>query len=142
MGYADEMGRLRHEIDEMRGDRIALKERLNHYAADLRRDMNQQRSTMRQHNSEEAARTKAAMTSFVTNMRSTMRETMGGFQRERDAAHRGWMRPGVMIERAPASAIDPSFHEADRSQPHRPRHSGTGTRFSGGGPDFQDKDRQ
>jgi hypothetical protein len=92
MGFADDMERLRHEIEELRGARIALKNRLNHYAADLRRGMNEQRSTMRQHHAEAAARTKTAMTSFVSNTRRMMRETMGSFQRERDSAHRAWMR--------------------------------------------------
>ncbi len=124
MGFADDMGRLRHEIEEMRGNRIALKNRLNHYAADLRRGMNEHRSTMRRHNTEEAARTRAAMASFVSNTRRMTRETMNSFQRERDAAHRGWMRAGARIEVPPPATIDTSLHEADRTHPHRTRHSG------------------
>ncbi len=92
MGFADDMGRLRHEIEEMRSARIALKNRLNHYAADLRSGMNEQRSAMHQHHAAQAAMTRAALESFVSNTRSTMRETMGSFQRERGAAHRAWMR--------------------------------------------------
>jgi hypothetical protein len=95
MGFADDMGRLRSEIEELRSARIALKNRLNHYAGDLRRGMNEQRSAMHQQQTAQAAMTRAAMESFVSNTRRTMREMMGSFQRERDTAHRAWMRmPG------------------------------------------------
>ncbi len=92
MGFADDMERLRHEIEELRGARIALKNRLNHHAVDLRRGMNEQRAMMRRQHAEQAARTKAAMASFVFNTRRMMRETIGSFQREREGAHRAWMR--------------------------------------------------
>ena len=95
MGFADDMGRLRSEIEELRSARIALKNRLNHYAADLRRGMNEQRSAMHKHQAAQAAMTRAALESFVSNTRRTMREMMGSFHRERDTAHRAWMRmPG------------------------------------------------
>ncbi|HEV3109437.1 MAG TPA: hypothetical protein VGY99_03000 [Candidatus Binataceae bacterium] len=91
MGYADDISRLRQEIDKMHGARIELRGRLHRYA-DLRRNMNEQRSEMRRHNAEEASRTRTAMTSFVSNMRQMMRETMSGSEHERHAAHSAWMR--------------------------------------------------
>jgi hypothetical protein len=92
MGYADDTVRLCHEIDQMRGARIELKGRLNRFAADLRRHMNERRAAMRQHNAAEAARTKAVLAGFASNMRHMMRETVAGFERERHHAHRAWMR--------------------------------------------------
>jgi hypothetical protein len=92
MAYAEDMSRVRREIEEMRSSRIALKKRLNHFAADLRRAMNEQRSSMRDHNGEQADKTRAALASFVVNMRSATHDMLGGFQRERHNAHRGWMR--------------------------------------------------
>jgi hypothetical protein len=92
MGYAEDTSRLRREIEEMRSSRLALKKRLNRFAADLRRAMNEQRSSMRKHNAEQASKTKAALASFVAHTRRTMRDTLGGFQRERHTAHRAWMR--------------------------------------------------
>jgi hypothetical protein len=92
MSFAEDTGRLRREIEEMRGARIALKKRLNRFAMDLRRGMNEQRSAMRKHNAEQAAKTKAALASFVSHTRRAMRDTLGSFQRERNAAHRAWMK--------------------------------------------------
>ncbi|HEY2104745.1 MAG TPA: hypothetical protein VGH29_03110 [Candidatus Binataceae bacterium] len=92
MGYADDMSRLRHEIDQLHGARVELRGRLHRFATDLRRNMNEQRSAMRQHNAEEAARTRTALTSFVSNMRQMMHETISGFEHERHAAHSAWMR--------------------------------------------------
>lgn len=92
MGYAEDTSRLCHEIDQMRGARIELKGRLNRFAADLRRNMNEQRAAMRRHHAEETARTRTMLTSFMSNMRQTMRETIGGFEHERHAAHNAWMR--------------------------------------------------
>jgi hypothetical protein len=92
MGYADDTSRLCHEIEMMRGARIDLKSRLARFAADLRRGMNEQRSAMRRRNAEDASRTKAELASFASNIRQMMRETLGGFERERHAAHAVWMR--------------------------------------------------
>jgi hypothetical protein len=94
MAYAEDMSRLRQEIEELRSSRIALKNRLHHFATDLRRAMNEQRAAMRDHNVEQAAKTRDLLASFVGTMRNTMRDTLGGFQRERHNAHRGWMRMG------------------------------------------------
>ena len=96
MSYAEDTSRLCHEIDQMRGSRIELKNRLNRFAAELRRNMNEQRSAMRRHNAEVAARNKAALASFTSNMRQMTREALGGFEQERHAAHSAWMRmPGM-----------------------------------------------
>lgn len=92
MGYADDTSRLCHEIDQMRGARIDLKGQLNRFAADLCRTMNEQRAAMRKHNAEQAAMTKTALASFVSNTRRMMRETLGSFARERHSAHGAWMR--------------------------------------------------
>ncbi|MGO9058170.1 MAG: hypothetical protein ACLQU2_12430 [Candidatus Binataceae bacterium] len=92
MSFAEDTSRLRREIEEMRSSRMALNKRLNRFAADLRRSMNEKRSSMRKHNAEQAAKTKAALASFVAHTRRTMRDTLGSFQRERNAAHRAWMR--------------------------------------------------
>jgi hypothetical protein len=40
MGYAQDMGRLRHEVEELRSGRIR-------FVSDLRQDMQQARATMR-----------------------------------------------------------------------------------------------
>jgi hypothetical protein len=96
MGYAEDTSRLCREIDQMRGARIELKRRLNRFAGELRRNMNEQRSAMRRRNAEESARMKAALASFVTNVRQMMRGTLGSFEHERQAAHNAWMRmPGA-----------------------------------------------
>jgi hypothetical protein len=92
MGYADDTSRLCHDIDQMRGARIELKGRLNRFAADLRRNMNEQRAAMRKHNAEAAAMTKTTLASFVSNTRRMMRETLGSFAHERHAAHGAWVR--------------------------------------------------
>ena len=92
MSFAEDTSRVRHEIEEMRSSRIAFNERLNRFAADLRRSMNEKRASMRKHNSEQAASTKAALASFVIQHAAHDARDMGGFQRERDAAHRAWMR--------------------------------------------------
>jgi DNA anti-recombination protein RmuC len=92
MGYAEDRSRMRREIEEMRSSRMALKKRLHHFAADLRQAMNHQRSSMRDHHVEQTAKTRDAMASFVANIRSTTHDMLGGFQRERHNAHRGWMR--------------------------------------------------
>jgi hypothetical protein len=92
MGYADDTSRLCQEINQMRGARMEMRGRLNRFAAELRRNMNEQRSAMRRRNAEEAARTKTALASFVSNIRQMMRETMGSFEHERQAAHGAWMR--------------------------------------------------
>ncbi len=96
MGYAEDTSRLCQEINQMRGARMEMRGRLNRFAAELRRNMNEQRSAMRRHNAEEAARTKTALTSFVSNIRHMMREAMGSFEHERHAAHSAWMKmPGA-----------------------------------------------
>jgi len=92
MGYADDTSRLCQEIEQMRGARIELKGRLNRFAADLCRNMNEQRAAMRRHNAEQAAMTRNALASFVTNTRRMMRETLGSFARERHNAHGAWIR--------------------------------------------------
>jgi hypothetical protein len=96
MGYAEDTSRLCLEINQMRGARMEMRGRLHQFAAELRRNINEQRSAMRRHNAEEAARTKTMLASFVANLRQTMRQAMGSFAHERMAAHSAWMRmPGA-----------------------------------------------
>lgn len=92
MSFAEDTGRLRREIEEMRGARMALKKRLNRFAMDLRRSINEQRSAMRKRHADQAAKTRAALASFVAHNQRSTRESLGGFQRERNSAHRAWMK--------------------------------------------------
>ena len=85
MSFAEDTSRLRREIEEMRSSRMALNKRLHRFAADLRRSMNEKRSSMRDHNVEQAAKTRDTMASFVVHMRRTMHDTLGSFQRERNS---------------------------------------------------------
>lgn len=98
MSFAEDTSRVRREIEEMRSSRIAFNQRLNRFAADLRRSMNEKRASMRKHNSEQAASTKAALASFVVQTRRMTHEALVGFQRERSAAHRAWLRMGPSAE--------------------------------------------
>jgi hypothetical protein len=92
MGYAEDTSRLCQEIKQMHMARIELKGRLNRFAADLCRNMNEQRAAMRKQHADTAAMTKSALASFVADTRRMMNETLGNFARERHNAHGAWMR--------------------------------------------------
>ena len=119
MSFAEDTSRVRREIEEMRSSRIAFNQRLNRFAADLRRSMNERRASMRKHNSEQAASTKAALASFVVHARRMMHETLVGFQRERSAAHRAWLRMGrISRDRPPCGGGEYGGKSHDRGEPH------------------------
>ncbi len=91
MGLADDTGRLRHEIEELRSARIALKKDLSRYAFELHHGMHDERSAMRKSSAQQAAHAKAARSSFVSNSRRAVRDSLAGFRRQRQAARRFWM---------------------------------------------------
>ncbi len=92
MGYAEDTSRMCREIEMMRAARIDLNGQLARFAADLHRGVNEERKALRRANAEAAARTKAELASFASGVRHMMREMLGGFARERHAAHSAWMR--------------------------------------------------
>ncbi len=99
MEFANEMARLRGEIEQLRDMRMVLKRRLRRHALDLRKSMHDKRAAMRQSAMEQAAGFKASLSSFVSDCRRRMCEMMGQLQKERSAARRNWFsgdRPAGM----------------------------------------------
>lgn len=93
MKLAEDMGRLRHEIEEIRSARIALKKRLGRFASDLRQNMNQTRASFRREQADRARAVRNALDSFVRMLRHTSRETLNSYRSERAAARDAWF-PG------------------------------------------------
>lgn len=104
MGLADDMGQLRREIEELRGARCALGKRLSRYASELRHSTHEKRAAIRRANADQAAKTKAAVSSFVSGCRRTMHDLLGSFQRERSAARRGWSGMAKAASWAPSES--------------------------------------
>lgn len=114
MGLADDMGRLRREIEELRGARRALSKRLSRYASELRHSSHEKRAAIHRANADQAAKTKAALSSFVSGCRRTVGNLVGNFQRERSAARRGWSGTARATSWAPAEPGESSDSEQRR----------------------------
>lgn len=92
MGLAEDMGRLRREVEELRTARIALKRRLSRFASDLRQSMSQTRAAIRREQAETARTLRNALSSFVSSCKQTRRETLGAHRKERTAARDAWFQ--------------------------------------------------
>ncbi len=116
MGLAEDMGRLRRGVEELRTARIALKRRLSRFASDLRQNMNQTRTAMRREQAETARTFRNSLSSFVSCCKQTTRETLGAYRKERVAARDAWFQ-GRHGRRSGCSTRGTAATEASASRP-------------------------
>lgn len=91
MSLADDMLKLRHEINSLHAARTALMQRLSRFRSELRKSTARSVAEMRKSFTKECARARTARHAFISHNQGIVEGMLGAFRTERFAAHRNFM---------------------------------------------------